>query len=111
MLQRANVGTFYGLALVLNQGLALNTVDRVGERLKAVGGDLLATTRTYPVAALIEPIERRIDLRQQILGVVAECDIALAGEDFCCVIRDMVADAVIILLGLVVDRQRLYIAP
>src|SRR5262245_59362188 len=98
--------THYDLSVALDRRLAGNTVGRIRQRLKALGGDSFAAARADPIGSLVEPLESRIDLRRQLLGVIAQRDITLARKDFGRVVGHMVADAVIILLVLILDLYR-----
>src|SRR5690348_8524562 len=73
-------------------------------RLEAFRGDLLAALAARAVRAVLDALERRVDLRAHLLGILAERVVDLAAECRACGVADVVVARARDLLGLVVDR-------
>src|SRR3954454_19278382 len=72
--------------------LAIDAERRVGPCLEPLDGNLLAAVRADPVCAVLDPLQRCIDLRKHVLRVLLERVVELAVVRLCCGVGEMVVE-------------------
>src|SRR3954468_15553443 len=72
--------------------LAVDAERRVGPRLEPLDGNLLATVRADPIRAVLDPLQRCIDLRKHMLRVFLERVVELAVVLLRCRIGEVVVE-------------------